>query len=224
MLSRWAPGFYTVVLVVKKSGVPAMASNELALALAPQITVSPTNATAGTVNLTLTCEPRIVTGQRVLLLFGDRQVEPDSITTPADLAQPTTLAFTITRRRRRQLCRAPARRRRRQHSGRLRGIAAGAGVRSAPTGDCGMSDMERWLAANDQYLATAVGWLRERLERMAAGEKPAAPATKEREVVQPAEPGRPGNVPCWIDCAGRIRRTAEVPRAACHPRGRSRGG
>jgi hypothetical protein len=34
--------------------------------------------------------------QRALLLFGDRQVAPDSVTTPADLAQPTTLTFKLT--------------------------------------------------------------------------------------------------------------------------------
>jgi len=94
-LSRWAPGFYTVALVVKRSGVPPFVSNEVAFALAPQITVSPTAATPGTVNLTLTCEPRIVNGQRALLLFGDRQVEPASIATPADPAQSTTLTFAI---------------------------------------------------------------------------------------------------------------------------------
>lgn len=94
-LSRWAPGFYTAALVVKKSGVPAMASNEVAFALAPQITVSPASAAVGTVNLTLACEPRIVTGQRVLLLFGDRQVEPDSLSNPIDTTQPTTVAFAI---------------------------------------------------------------------------------------------------------------------------------
>jgi hypothetical protein len=94
-LSRWAPGFCTVALVVWKTGVPAMASNEVAFALAPQITVSPNSAAPGTVGLTLTCEPRIVAGQRALLLFGDRQIEPDSITSPADTAQPTTLVFTI---------------------------------------------------------------------------------------------------------------------------------
>ncbi|RYE87731.1 MAG: DUF4255 domain-containing protein [Hyphomicrobiales bacterium] len=94
-LSRWAPGFYTVALVVKKTGVPAMASNEVAFALAPQITVSPTSAAAGTLHLALTCEPRIVEGQRVLLLFGDRQAKPDPFTNPADTTQPTTLAFAI---------------------------------------------------------------------------------------------------------------------------------
>jgi hypothetical protein len=94
-LSRWAPGFYTVALVQKRTGVPPIPSNELAFALAPQITVTPTAATPGTVNLTLTCEPRIATGQRVLLLFGDRQVEPVSISTPGDPTQPTTLTFAV---------------------------------------------------------------------------------------------------------------------------------
>jgi hypothetical protein len=54
-----------------------------------------------------------------------------------------------------------------------------------------MSDIERWLAANDQYLATALGWLRERLERLAGGEKPAALAAKEKEVAQAVEPEPP---------------------------------
>jgi hypothetical protein len=34
-----------------------------------------------------------------------------------------------------------------------------------------MTDIERWLEANDQYLATALAWLRERLERLAGGDK-----------------------------------------------------
>lgn len=94
-LSRWAPGFYAAALVIKKSGLPPIASNELAFALAPKIGVTPNSAVPGTINLTLTCEPRIVTGQRVLLLFGERQVDATSITTPADITQPTTLNFTL---------------------------------------------------------------------------------------------------------------------------------
>lgn len=94
-LSRWAPGFYTVALVQKHSGVPPISSNELAFALAPQITVAPLTTPAGTVNLTLTCEPRIVAGQRILLLGGGRQFEPASVATPADPTQPTTLTFTV---------------------------------------------------------------------------------------------------------------------------------
>lgn len=94
-LSRWAPGFYAAALVVKQNGLPPIASNELAFALAPRIGVTPNTAAPGTVNLTLTCEPRIVTGQRVLLLFGDRQADAASITTPVDTTQPTTLNFTL---------------------------------------------------------------------------------------------------------------------------------
>ena len=94
-LSRWAPGFYTVGLVQNRAGLPPITSNELAFALAPRITVTPANAPPGTVNLTLTCEPRIVAGQRVLLLFGDRQVEPASLVTPPNTAQPTTLTFAV---------------------------------------------------------------------------------------------------------------------------------
>lgn len=95
VVSSCLPGYYTVALVVRRIGLPAMVSNEVAFALAPQITVSPTSAVPGTVNLTLTCEPRIVTGQRVLLLFGDRQLEPDSVTNPSDTTQPTTVVATI---------------------------------------------------------------------------------------------------------------------------------
>jgi uncharacterized protein DUF4255 len=94
-LSRWAPGFYTLALVVKHSGVPPMVSNELALALAPQITVTPLSAATGTVNLTVTSEPRTVAGQRMLLLFGDRQIEPQTVTTPADTSKPTTMTFAV---------------------------------------------------------------------------------------------------------------------------------
>lgn len=54
-----------------------------------------------------------------------------------------------------------------------------------------MSDIERWLAANDHYLTTALGWLRERLERLASGEKPAAPAAKQENVARAVEPARP---------------------------------
>ncbi len=93
-LSRWAPGFYTVALVQKRDGVPPISSNELAFALAPQITVTPLVTPPGPVNLTLTCEPRLVPGQRILLLGGGGQLEPASVVTPADPTQPTTLTFT----------------------------------------------------------------------------------------------------------------------------------
>lgn len=94
-LSTWAPGFYTVALVVTHPGVPPLVSNPIAFALAPRITVAPNTAPAGTLNLTMTCEPRIAPDQRVLLIFGEQQLAPASISTPADVTQPTTLNFTV---------------------------------------------------------------------------------------------------------------------------------
>jgi hypothetical protein len=100
--SPWHNGFLAANLLrdvelkpPNKTGVPVMASNEVAFALAPRITVTPISAAPGTLNLTLTCEPRVAAGQRALLVFGDQQIEPDSITNPADTTQPTTLAFTV---------------------------------------------------------------------------------------------------------------------------------
>ena len=95
-LSRWAPGVYTAGLLVRRADTPTLASNELAISLAPRITVSPATAPAGTVTLTITCAPRLVERQRVLLIVGDRQVGPDTITTPGDPAQPTALTFVVT--------------------------------------------------------------------------------------------------------------------------------
>jgi hypothetical protein len=94
-LKRWTPGFYSVVLVNRRAGV-SISSNAIAFTLAPRITVSPNSSPPGTVDLTVTCEPRILDGQRLLLLFGDRQVDWTSVSTPADVTQPTTLTFTVT--------------------------------------------------------------------------------------------------------------------------------
>jgi len=93
--SRWAPGIYTVSLLVQSPGSPALLSNELPLALAPTITVSPLTGSPGTQHLNLTCLPRIRDGQRVFLLFGDQLVTPQSITNPLDPMQPTALTFDV---------------------------------------------------------------------------------------------------------------------------------
>ena len=62
-----------------------------------------------------------------------------------------------------------------------------------------MSDTERWLAANDQYLATALGWLRERLERLAGGETSRALVPRPIEVSPASEPGpRPRRRFGWL--------------------------
>jgi hypothetical protein len=94
-LSRWTPGLYTAGLLVKPADAPALASNELVIALAPRITLSPATTPAGTVTLTVNCSPRLVAHQRVLLIVADRQVPPDTVATPADTSQPSTLTFVV---------------------------------------------------------------------------------------------------------------------------------
>jgi hypothetical protein len=93
--ARWVPGFYTVSVVVARGGVPPIVSNAVPYMLAAQITVSPNNAATGTFALTVTCAPRLVTGQAVLLLFGNRQIHPDSVATPVDPSQPSSVNFTV---------------------------------------------------------------------------------------------------------------------------------
>ena len=75
-----------------------MLSNAVALPLSPTIEVSPLAAAAGDVTLTVDCRPRLLPeqGTGVRLLFGSREVAPDSIDTPNDPTQPTRLEFTVT--------------------------------------------------------------------------------------------------------------------------------
>lgn len=94
-LSQWHPGFYLASLVQTRPDVPPVSSNAVALALAPRITVAPLAAAAGDLELTLSCEPRIRAGQRVLLIFGDRQFKPDTMVSPADPTKPTELKFKV---------------------------------------------------------------------------------------------------------------------------------
>lgn len=94
-MARWVPGYYTVSLVIRRPNMPAWTSNEAAFALAPKITISPNAAPEGDLSLTITCTPRIRDRQRIILLFGESQIMPETITNPADESQPTTLDFFI---------------------------------------------------------------------------------------------------------------------------------
>lgn len=91
----WISGFFTVSLIIQYPNKPALITNEIPMAFAPVITVSPLNALAGDVTLTITCVPRIRDGQHVVLLFGDSQISLQSINTPTDKSKPTTLTFLI---------------------------------------------------------------------------------------------------------------------------------
>jgi hypothetical protein len=99
VMNAWAAGFYTVNLDIALPNGQSWPTNQLGIAVSPLITVAPLNAPPGTVNLTVTCTPRITSDQQqrdaVTLIFGSTEVTPASITTPADVTQPTTLTFSI---------------------------------------------------------------------------------------------------------------------------------
>jgi len=94
-MATLVPGIYTASLVVRRPPLPTWVTNEVPFGLAPQITLNTTTAAPGTVNLTITCTPRIDPRQRVLLLFGDQQIAPQTMTNPADTTKPTSLTFQI---------------------------------------------------------------------------------------------------------------------------------
>lgn len=96
-MNSWAVGVYSVSLKVTEPGQPAAVTNSVPLALSPIIAVSPLTQAAGTVNLTVTCTPRLRPEQepRVRLLFGGTEVSSATITTPGVVTQPTTLTFSI---------------------------------------------------------------------------------------------------------------------------------
>jgi len=96
-MSGWATGVYSVSLLVTDPSSPSSMTNSVPVALAPLITVSPLTSAAGTINLTVTCTPRLLPEQesKVRLVFGDTEVAPDTISTPGTLTQPTTLTFAL---------------------------------------------------------------------------------------------------------------------------------
>jgi len=96
-MNTWATGVYSVSLRVTGPSQPPSVTNSVPIALSPIISVSPLNQAAGTINLTVTCTPRLHPEQEpyVRLVFGDMEIAPTTITTPGTLTQPTTLTFSI---------------------------------------------------------------------------------------------------------------------------------
>jgi len=94
---EWAIGVYSASLRITATDAPEWTTNEVPVAMSPSISVSPLNAAPGTVNLTIACSPRLRPAQEknVLLIFGSTTVQPDTVVTPADPLQPTTLTFTV---------------------------------------------------------------------------------------------------------------------------------
>lgn len=96
-LTDWGVGIYTVAIRVTQPNEPTWSTNAVPIALAPLVTVSPLSAAAGSVDLTVTCSPRLRPEQDAgaRLLFGSSAIHPKTVTTPADPTEPSTLAFTI---------------------------------------------------------------------------------------------------------------------------------
>lgn len=86
-------GFVTVAVLVTDAGGEVMASNELALALAPAVANAPVAATrdgAGVAPINLDCVPDVLPEQDVWLILGARQVHAGPRAAPA-----STLAFAV---------------------------------------------------------------------------------------------------------------------------------
>lgn len=94
-MSNWAPGFYTISAVVNHPDLPSWVTNELPFALSPIIKCNPKKAAPGSINLKISCTPRLREGQKAYLLFGDRQIRAMSIVNPNDISQATILEFFI---------------------------------------------------------------------------------------------------------------------------------
>jgi hypothetical protein len=90
----WVSGWYTVAAVVGGVDEPKLVSNELAFALAPTIAIAPVisvnadDPALRDVAINLTAVPRCRAGQRVLLAFGDRQIDALSPPVPPPLPAP----------------------------------------------------------------------------------------------------------------------------------------
>ncbi|MEA3276255.1 MAG: DUF4255 domain-containing protein [Pseudomonadota bacterium] len=96
--AAWPAGFYTVELEVQRPTPPNWTTNRLPFGLAPTITsISPASQAAGAqpFDLTVTCTPQVLPEQRAVLLMGDREIMPSSVTTPADADSDTTLQFPV---------------------------------------------------------------------------------------------------------------------------------
>lgn len=88
--ANWPAGFYTVSAVVSATGEQDRVTNEVPFALAPKISLSPTNAAPGNLTLTVTCAPEVRPEQRAALLFGDREIVAEPRNAPTG-----TLTFNV---------------------------------------------------------------------------------------------------------------------------------
>lgn len=82
--AAWPAGFYTVSVLVTRPGESFQReTNQLALALAPSISVAPASAPAGNVVYTVTVAPDVWPTQRASLIVGSSEFLAAPITTPS---------------------------------------------------------------------------------------------------------------------------------------------
>jgi hypothetical protein len=78
--SEWSAGLYTVYAIIPRGDDPSIATNDLPLSVAPKVTlsnvtISPTGSPIlRNVDLVITIDPKVLSGQKVYLLFGNKQV------------------------------------------------------------------------------------------------------------------------------------------------------
>jgi hypothetical protein len=97
-MGDWATGVYNVALRVDEPGQPSWTTNGVPVAVAPRITATPLATTAGAAfTLTLTCAPRLRALQEagVRLLVGSTELVSETIVTPVDETQPSSITFAV---------------------------------------------------------------------------------------------------------------------------------
>jgi hypothetical protein len=87
--ASWPAGFYTVRLMVQRSGEPyRRTTNQLSFGLAPKFTIAPASAAGPDINYTVTCSPEVRPEQYAALLLGDQEIVAQRHTT-----QTASLSF-----------------------------------------------------------------------------------------------------------------------------------
>ena len=97
---EWPAGFYTVELVVTRTGAPPWTTNRVTFALAPRVSaLAPGSQAVGAqpFGLLVTCTPQVLGEQRVSVLVRDRELAPDpgGIVTLGDPNLPSTVQVTV---------------------------------------------------------------------------------------------------------------------------------
>jgi hypothetical protein len=90
--AAWPAGTYSLSIFVQRpTETYRRSTNQLPFTIAPSITISPMNATAGSVTFTVTCSPQVWPEQQVSLLLGDQNIPAAPVTVPTG-----SLTFTST--------------------------------------------------------------------------------------------------------------------------------